>query len=111
MGNRFISGQFDGVIRAVKRGAPLSEALAAVEGFDGKLSETVMVGEETGRVDELLTSVAESFDHESSVAIKKLVQLIEPVMILIMALVIVAVMLSVMLPIYQMYGSIEQMNF
>ena len=111
VGNRFISGQFEGVIRAVKRGAPLSEALAAVEGFDGKLSETVTVGEETGRVDELLTSVAESFDHESSVAIKKLVQLIEPVMILIMALVIVAVMLSVMLPIYQLYGNIEQMNF
>ncbi|MGN0701518.1 MAG: type II secretion system F family protein [Oscillospiraceae bacterium] len=108
IGNRYIAGQFDGVIRMVRQGTSLSEALSAVDGFDVKLTETIAVGEETGRVDELLLSIADSFDYESSMAIKKLVKLIEPIMILIMALVILTVMLSVMLPIYELYGNIDQ---
>lgn len=107
IGNRYIAAQFDGVIRSVRQGTELSDALRQVDGFDIKLTETIAVGEETGRVDDLLLHVAESFDYESSMAIKKLVKLIEPVMILIMSVVILTVMLSVMLPIYEMYGNIE----
>lgn len=103
IGNRYIAAQFDGVIRSVRQGTALSNALGQVDGFDIKLVETIDVGEETGRVDELLNSIADSFDYESSAAIKKLVKLIEPIMILIMSLVI----LTVMLPIYDMYGDIE----
>lgn len=108
IGNRYIARQFDGVIKLVRQGTSLSESLSGVDGFDVKLTETIAVGEETGRVDDLLLSVAESFDYESSMAIKKLVKLIEPVMIMIMAVIILTVMLSVMLPIYQLYGSIDQ---
>ena len=107
IGNRYIAAQFDGVVRSVRQGTALSDALGQIDGFDIKLVETIAVGEETGRVDELLNSIADSFDYESSAAIKKLVKLIEPIMILIMSLVILTVMLSVMLPIYDMYGDIE----
>lgn len=108
IGNRYIAEQFDGVIRLVRQGTSLSESLGNVDGFDVKLTETIAVGEETGRVDDLLLNVAESFDYESSMAIKKLVKLIEPVMIMIMSVIILTVMLSVMLPIYQLYGNIDQ---
>lgn len=108
IGNRYIASQFDGVIRLVRQGTSLSESLGNVDGFDVKLTETIAVGEETGRVDDLLMSIAESFDYESSMAIKKLVKLIEPIMIMIMSVIILTVMLSVMLPIYQLYGSIDQ---
>lgn len=108
IGNRYIAGQFDEVIKLVRQGTSLSESLGGVDGFDVKLTETIAVGEETGRVDDLLLNIAESFDYESAMAIKKLVKLIEPVMIMIMAAIILTVMLSVMLPIYQLYGSIDQ---
>lgn len=108
IGNRYISAQFDNVIKLVRQGTSLSEALTQVDGFDVKLTETIAVGEETGRVDELLLKTAESFDYESSMAIKKLVKLIEPVMIMIMSVIILTVMLSVMLPIYQLYSNIDQ---
>lgn len=108
IGNRYIAEQFDGVIRLVRQGTSLSESLSNVDGFDVKLTETIAVGEETGRVDDLLLNVAESFDYESSMAIRKLVKLIEPIMIMIMSVIILTVMLSVMLPIYQLYGSIDQ---
>lgn len=108
IGNRYISAQFDNVIKLVRQGTSLSEALKQVDGFDVKLTETIAVGEETGRVDELLLRIAESFDYESSMAIKKLVKLIEPIMIMIMSVIILTVILSVMLPIYQLYSNIDQ---
>ncbi len=108
IGNRYISAQFDEVLRSVRQGMSLSESLSGVDGFDVKLTETIAVGEETGRVDDLLLNIADSFDYESSMAIKKLVKLIEPIMIMVMSVIILTVMLSVMLPIYQLYGSIDQ---
>lgn len=109
MGNRYIERQFEDVIKSVKSGQPLSNSLMNVEGFDKKLSQTIVVGEESGRLDALLESMADSYDYESQVAIKKMVKLIEPLMICFMAVIIVVVMLSVMLPIYSMYSSIEGM--
>lgn len=108
IGNRYIAAQFDEVLRSVRQGMSLSESLSGVDGFDVKLTETIAVGEETGRVDDLLLNIADSFDYESSMAIKKLVKLIEPIMIMVMSVIILTVMLSVMLPIYQLYGSIDQ---
>jgi type IV pilus assembly protein PilC len=62
-----------------------------------------MIGEETGRLDAMLEATAEAFDYESEVALDKLVQLIQPVMIIILAVVIGSIMLSVMLPMVQLY--------
>ena len=79
-----------------------------VDGFDKKLAQTIAVGEETGQLDTLLVSTADSFDYESEMATKQLIQFIEPVMIVIMAVIVCVVMLSVMLPIFGMYSQIEQ---
>ena len=100
--------QFDDVIRSVRSGNPLSSSLASVDGFDKKLSETIAVGEETGQLDSLLVSIADSFDYESDMAIKKMMTMIEPIMIIILAFFVVMIMLSVLLPIFSMYSQIEQ---
>ncbi len=108
IGNRYLTKQFDDVIRSVRSGNPLSSSLEAVVGFDKKLSETIAVGEETGQLDSLLVSIADSFDYESDMAIKKMMTMIEPIMIIILAFFVVMIMLSVLLPIFSMYSQIEQ---
>lgn len=108
IGNRYLTKQFDDVIRSVRSGNPLSSSLAEVVGFDKKLSETIAVGEETGQLDSLLVSIADSFDYESDMAIKKMMTMIEPIMIIILAFFVVMIMLSVLLPIFSMYSQIEQ---
>ena len=64
-----------------------------------------MIGEESGRLDSMLESTAESFDYEAEIALDRLVQLIQPVMIVILAVVIGAIMLSVMLPMLELYSN------
>ena len=106
VGNRWIASQFDGVLTSVRAGHLLSESLKEVDGFERKLSSTVMVGEETGKLDSMLATTSETMDYEAEMATKKLMTLIEPVMIVVMAVMVAFVIIAVILPIYLSYGTI-----
>jgi type IV pilus assembly protein PilC len=60
------------------------------------------VGEESGRLEELLKKTAEAYDEEVDIAAQKLTAILEPLMIVIMAFVVGFIVLSVLLPILQM---------
>jgi len=104
--NKYIAEQFTDVVLNVRNGESLAGSIGKIDGFDRKLTTTIMIGEETGRLDSMLESTAESFDYEAEIALDKLVQLIQPVMILIMAIVIAVVMLSVMMPMMSLYQNV-----
>jgi len=106
VGNRYVSSLFDDVITAVRNGGVLSQAIKKINVFDGKLASTVLIGEETGKLDEMLNSVADAFDYEAEMATQRLTAFIEPLLILIMAGLVGTVMISVMMPIYQLYQGI-----
>jgi len=101
--NTYIENQFDDVIKSVRNGESLSAAVGMVDGFDKKISTTILIGEETGRLDAMLESTAESFDYEAEMATGRLVQLVEPVMIVVLAIVIGGIMLAVMMPLMKLY--------
>jgi len=105
--NAAIRASFDRVIHRVRAGNPLSAALEENAMLDPKLAQTISVGEESGRLDEMLRATADAFDYESQKTLKKLVTMIEPVMIIIMAALVLVVIGAVMLPIYEMYDTIE----
>ena len=105
--NQYIATQFPDVITNVRNGDSLSLSVGSVDGFDKKLSTTIMIGEESGRLDSMLESTAEAFDYEADIALDKLVQLIQPIMIVILAVVIGAIMLSVMLPMMSIYQNYQ----
>lgn len=110
IGNRYVEEQFDQVVVMVRCGTPLSEALSGVDGLQKKLASTIYVGEESGRLDNMLDSIADVMEAEAQEATKRLVTLVEPVMIIIMAFVVAFVLVAVMLPIYQSYSEIEKMG-
>jgi len=106
--NKYIADQFPDVITKVRNGEPLYTSIGSIDGFDKKLATTIMIGEESGRLDSMLESTAESFDYEAEIALDKLVQLIQPVMIIILAGIIGTIMLSVMLPMMNIYDTIYE---
>ncbi|GHT79038.1 type II secretion system protein F [Actinomycetota bacterium] len=106
IGNTYIQSQFTDVINALGNGQTLSQALNLIDGFDAKLYSTISIGEESGRLEQMLDSIADQFDYESEMASQRLVSLMEPIMIIVMAAVVAAVIVSVLLPIFQMYQSI-----
>ena len=106
IGNRWIESQFGDALDSIRAGHSLSEAIAGIDGFEVKLSSSVAVGEETGKLDSLLATISETLDYEAEMATKRLVTLLEPVMIVVMGLVVGGVVAAVIVPIYQSYGTI-----
>jgi len=106
IGNKYLEGQFPNAIAQVRNGEPLSASIATIKGFDPKLVSTIYIGEESGNLDEMLETVADSFDYEAEMATTRMVTFIEPVMIIIMAVIVGGIMLSVMLPIMTLYQNI-----
>ena len=107
VGNSYMDQQFDEVIAQVRAGGNLSAALKTVDGFVNKLSSTIMIGEETGSLDSMLDSISDTLDYESEIAISKMVTMLEPVLIVVMAVIVGFIMIAVMLPIYDSYSAIE----
>jgi len=105
--NMYIAKQFDEVIMNVRNGESLALSIGSVDGFDRKLTTTIMIGEETGRLDAMLESTAEAFDYEAEIALDKMVQLIQPIMIVVMAGVIGTVMISVFMPMMDLYNNVS----
>ncbi|MBO4311347.1 MAG: type II secretion system F family protein [Lachnospiraceae bacterium] len=106
IGNSYIESQFDDMIARVRAGEPLSAGIDGIDGFVKKLTSSVSVGEETGELDSMLVSIADQMDYDSEIATEKLVAMIEPMMIVIMACVVGFIMIAIIQPIYGSYQSI-----
>ena len=107
IGNGYVEEQFDQVILKVRSGVPLSQGMREIDGLLKKLSSTIQIGEESGRLDVMLDSIAATLEDEAEQATKRMVTLLEPVLIILMALIVGFIMIAVMLPIYQSYSAIE----
>lgn len=106
VGNAYIESQFDAAIGLLRSGKNLSEAIDSVDGFMKKLSSVIRVGEESGDLGRMLTSIADSFDYQSEAAVKQLISYLEPILIVAMAVLIGFIMIAVMMPIYDSYSAI-----
>ncbi|MDR0500064.1 MAG: type II secretion system F family protein [Coriobacteriales bacterium] len=106
IGNTYIQSQFETVIELLGNGRTLSQSLSSVNGFEPKLFSTIMIGEESGNLESMLESIADQYDYDSEQASQRLVTLIEPIMIVIMACIVAFVIIAVLLPIYQLYENV-----
>lgn len=111
IGNTYIDNQFDTAVAKVRTGGNLSDALDGIDGFTKKLTSAVKVGEETGSLDTMLNSIADSMEYESNMAIDKMVASLEPVLIVVMAIIVGFIMVSVLMPIYGSYDAISNSGY
>lgn len=107
IGNAYVEEQFGEVVTKARSGVPLSQALHGVDGIQKKLASTVQIGEESGRLDLMLDSIASTLEDEAEQATKRIVTLMEPILIIVMAVIVGFIMMAVMLPIYESYSAIE----
>jgi len=92
---------------AVKGGASISDALSKHAEIPGIMTAMVRVGEETGELGNILTTLAKFYQREVTTAVDTLVDLIEPMMIVLLGLGVGTLLASVLIPIYNLAGSIS----
>lgn len=98
--NRMISSAMEGVISGVKKGDGLARPVREAGIFPPFAVHLLEVGEETGRLDDMLLQVAETYDREMRTAIKRMIALFEPLMILVMGIVIGTMVVSLLYSIF-----------
>lgn len=102
MGNSFMSASTRPVIEGVRRGRGMVAPLKETNTFPPLAVHLLTVGEETGKLDEMLLKLSDNYDHDISVAIKRLLALMEPVIILVMAVVVGFIVISLLLAIFSL---------
>ena len=105
MGNSWLAEAVGNVARELKEGRGLGRPMMETGRFPMLAVHMILVGEETGRLDDMLMQVAETYDHEVEVAIRKALALLQPLIIVLMAVVIgfiIMAILSAMLSVYDL---------
>lgn len=104
VGNKYMEIQLRAAENRIRSGFPLSVAMADIDGIDRKLMASIFIGEESGRLDEMLLSSANEYEYEANQAIDQLLNFLEPMMIVVMGIIIGPVLIGVMLPMFNMYS-------
>lgn len=107
MVNQVIARFMEQVYERVKKGERLSTPLTDMEIFPSLAIQMITVGEETGRLDGMLLRVAENYEKMVKTTVKRFVNLLEPVMILVMGLVVGFIVISMLMAIF----SVNEMPF
>lgn len=92
----------DFAIARVERGSPLYQPLAANPIFPPIIGQMLRVGEETGKMDEVLGRLSIYFEGESENLVRNLTTALEPVILVILGVGVGVLVLSVILPIYNL---------
>ncbi len=93
---------FLGAKEEVEKGVSLSQALEVYEIVPRILPQMVSVGEETGRIDEILLKLAEYYERESEYAVKNLTTAMEPIIMAILGIGVGVMIVAIIMPIYNL---------
>jgi type IV pilus assembly protein PilC len=106
-GNAVIALAITNARNSIRDGARISVPLTQCGLFPTMVTHMIDVGEETGRLSEMLVKVADFYDNEVDAMIKGLTSLIEPLLIVFMGVLVGFIAISVMSPIFKLVSSIH----
>lgn len=108
MGNIYYLEAIRDARALVAEGTPLRESLVRTGIFPPMVSNLVGVGEETGDLQSMMGKVADYYDEEVEEATKKLLNLMEPAIIIFMAVFVVIIVLAIYLPMINMTKAFDK---
>ncbi|KKT76173.1 MAG: hypothetical protein UW86_C0001G0039 [Microgenomates group bacterium GW2011_GWA1_Microgenomates_45_10] len=102
MGNILFEDGVKSASTQVEKGFPLAYALAQTEVFPPIVTQMVSVGEETGKVGEVLGKLSRYFESESENLVKGLTSAIEPLIIIVLGVGVAFLVVAIIMPIYSL---------
>lgn len=99
LSNQVLAGALGEVAEHVKTGRGLADPLLEVGRFPKLAVQMIRVGEETGQLQEMLLQVADTYDGEVQTAVKRLLTLLEPALILGLGVIIAGIIMSILVAI------------
>jgi type IV pilus assembly protein PilC len=99
-GSRLVAGAISDAARRVREGAALHASLTQTGVMPDLALEMIEVGEATGALAPMLTSVAEFYEEDVNLRLQAMLNLIQPVILVFMAVVVAFILISLYLPVF-----------
>jgi type IV pilus assembly protein PilC len=107
IGNRAVSKRVHEVVPKVREGRELWKTLEETTILTDLTIEMIKVGESSGALEEMLSSVSEFYDEEIDLLLARVISFVEPAILVFMGGVIVTILLSVYLPMFRLMSAIK----
>lgn len=105
-GNVVVKKELMRVAKQVEKGFPVSISFTESDTFPPLIGQMVAVGEETGKLDDVMAKLSAYFETESGEKIKGLTTAIEPIILIVLAVGVGFLMYAIIIPIYQITNEI-----
>ena len=100
MSNQAVGGAVSRLADGVKRGGTIATGMREHTAFPALAVHMVRVGEETGRLEEMLLKVADTFETDVRIELKRVLGLLEPAIILGMGVLVAFIVVAMLLAIF-----------
>ena len=101
LSNRVLNQAVETVTLQVQEGAGLATSLKETTVFPPMLAQLTAAGEKSGKLEEMLFRVADTYEHQTDLSMTGMLSLLEPLMILLMGGIVGFVVLAILLPIFE----------
>jgi type IV pilus assembly protein PilC len=108
VGNQYMGRELDVVTQSVREGEGLAASLTRRAVVPDVALKMIEVGESTGSLQDMLSSLADFYDEEVETAVSRFVTLIEPMLLVAMGVVIAALVLALYMPLFQLSSVVNQ---
>jgi type IV pilus assembly protein PilC len=106
-GNAVFRRAFDNIYAAIREGESMAIPLKEARIVDDLVVNMVDVGEETGALDTMLYKIADVYDEEVSVLVEGLINLLEPMMVVILGLIVGFIVIALFMPLIKLLNSLS----
>ena len=106
-GNEVFKKAFDHIHSSIREGESMAVPLKETRITDDMVVNMVDVGEETGALDTMLYKVADVYDEEVSVLIESLVNLLEPLMVVVLGLIVGFIVIALFMPLVKLLNELS----
>ncbi len=106
-GNAVVAKAVERVYNEVRQGGSIAKPMSKTSVFPPMVTQMVAVGEETGKLDEMLSKVADFYDMEVENAVEALTSLLEPVMVVGIGGIVGSVVIGMYLPIFTVINQLH----
>lgn len=107
VGNQVISNSILSAREDIRKGAALSVPIRKAGLFPPMVPSMIEIGEEAGTLDDILEKTANIYDEEVDLEVQRLLSLLEPMLIVVMAVVIGFIVIAMLLPMFDMLQTVQ----
>ncbi|MCY6483737.1 type II secretion system F family protein [Clostridium aestuarii] len=108
LSDNYMKQKTERVILNIEEGMSLADALKSVKFFDEFYISMIEMGEETGKLDDMLDNIANIYEENINDNINTISSLIEPITIIILSIIIAIIIINIMMPIINVINSLGE---